>query len=199
MLHVAAWSQSRSPWTGHSDSILFEYIAIFLVLHVPDNVGRPSSPSTSYETYWPVQDSENINPTSPSSSPVQSHRKHPTSPSSPKSPRNSPNAPPSSPNNKRSYVTNTRSSPCRSTAQNLHSIRNKMPSLLRALCADDVHNSSDLSRYSNELDISKASIDFMISKRAIDCLGLIFAGGPSKDHQVRSFIIISLSFFFVFN
>lgn len=162
-----------------------EYITIFLLLHVlSDEPNEKNNLSATYDSIWPssnLSDTEVV-PLSPSSSPtkdqMKSYKKSPLSPKSPKSPM------PSSPT--KSSMTGSRTP--RSTAQHLHSVRKKMPSILKllALDFDDNAEMTDVVGEGQDSDISYG--DVMINKKIVDALGLIIRGGFTREEMVRTSI-----------
>jgi hypothetical protein len=188
-----------------------EFIAIFLVLHISETQPSKSAVASSagYDTSWPnplLQAENEILPISPMSSPTKS-RKFPSvgSPQSPRSPKQSPK--PSSPSSrggasptngtnspKRSFFNNSRTP--RSTAQYLHSVRQKIPVILRALCSDldgqfdtlqvatphTPEKDGDSDKSGSQL--GSGLVDFAVARKIIDALGLIVCGGHSRDEHV---------------
>lgn len=189
MLHVAIWSKLKTPWTRHSESISIEYVALFLVMHIQDSQARPSSPKAAYDTAWPGADSaESItSPPSPKS-PSRAQRQSLANVGSPKSPR-SPRSPSttltsvSSP--KRSMLISSRQG--RSIQQILHSIRQKIPLLLRAVCPEDADVGLEgLCLGDGDGGSSHVSGgEILLSRKAINSLGLLLCGGWSRDREVR--------------
>lgn len=205
-------------------SLDLEYVAIFLVLHLYDSTAilatgnsvsskAAVSPTVAYEDVWPAAQSPaspTEDPSSPLSSPskesARQHRKFSAMSGSPLSPR-SPKAN-QSPANKRtisspSAVATGARTP-RSHAQYLHSVRQKIPLILRSLSIDqqDESTMTDLTlsidtpgnirngggdgsggvQYSS----MNHSVDFAISRKTVDALGLIVCGGYSRDQAVTS-------------
>lgn len=203
-------------------SLDLEYVAIFLVLHLYDStailnnniVSKPAaSPTVAYEDVWPAAlspASPTDEPSSPLSSPskeaARQHRKFSGMSGSPLSPR-SPKAN-QSPANKRVMSTPatvaTGARTPRSNAQYLHSVRQKIPLILRSLSIDqqDEGTMTDLTLSidtpgnvrngggdgSGGLQYSSMnhSVDFAISRKTVDALGLIVCGGYSRDQAVTA-------------
>jgi hypothetical protein len=194
-----------------------EFVAIFLVLHTSDTQPSKSAVASSvgYDTAWPnplLQSDEPL-PLSPMSSPTKS-RKFPNvgSPQSPRSPKQSPK--PASPssnrggssptggagNSKRSFFNNSRTP--RSTAQYLHSVRQKIPVILRALCADldsqfdtlqpATPHTPERGDSDSEKTVLPKLVDFAVARKTIDALGLIVCGGHSRDEHVTQHLFCAI-------
>lgn len=179
MLHVATSSQSHEPYRRHSEAILLDYVSLFLILHIPDTVGRPTSPAAAYETVWPTADMEMA---SPPTSPIRTGRRISLS-GSPKSPRNSTNNVPASP--KRSGLHTSRQA--RSATQILNTLRPKMVLLLRAVGSEECGLNADSLRV---LDFDSGATglmstgELMLSRRAINSLSFFLGGGYTRDSEV---------------
>mmetsp|Transcript_23361 Transcript_23361/g.23555 ORF Transcript_23361/g.23555 Transcript_23361/m.23555 type:complete len:316 (+) Transcript_23361:38-985(+) len=196
MLHIATWSQSQENWKRHADSLLVEHVAIFLVLHIQEAVGRSNSPSAAYESVWPSNEHELTSPPSPTS-PIRNNRKLPSS-GSPKSPRSMSSSVPSP---KRSTLLTSHSRQQRSTTQILYSIRQKIPLLLRAVSIDDcglnVENlhladspsiSSSISASADSSSVSPSLIhtsgEFPVTSRGFNALSLVLGGGYEREREI---------------
>jgi len=134
------------------DLIELEYIAIFLILHIPENGSRITSPMAAYDTSWPFPDGLDSNsgggiPKSPLSPTQQARTNKYFSSSmsatggnmssinslSPRSPTSQRNGAPTSP--KRSHLLSPRQS-SRTNSQLLQSLKNKLPLILQALSVE---------------------------------------------------------------
>ena len=222
MVSLSTYYLSRdSSLTVHRQdvSLDMEYVAIFLALHVQDStspsMNHPqtpqskavSSPTLAYEAVWPSAPGAATTPTagatadepgSPQTSPSKDHnrvqRKSPLSgsPMSPRSPKAS-----QSPANKRSMAVSPQAKTPRSNAQHLHSVRQKIPLILRSLSSEHLDDTmlTDLTmnidtpphgNQAGEAQYSEGnqSSDFSISRKTLDALGLIICGGFSRDQAV---------------
>lgn len=157
-----------------------ECMAIFLAMHIAESTtAKPAAPTVAFEAVWPLNENGEVfcsSPiASPSSSPARDARRSHSplaSPMSPRSPRNSPQKP-SSP---RTHTSSTRTP--RASTQHLHSVRQKIPLILRAL------NSSELDSTGPSDAEESSKLDFKVSKRVTDALGLVLCGGQSRDQTV---------------
>lgn len=224
MVSLSTYYASRdSSLTGSREdvSLDLEYVAIFLVLHLHDsttvltnNIQSKTavSPTVAYEDVWPAQQSPG-SPTEESGSPLSSptkesarqHRMFAAMAGSPLSPR-SPKAN-QSPANKRtmsspSAATGARTP--RSHAQYLHSVRQKIPLILRSLSIDqqdestmtdltlsidtpgNIRNGGGEGSGGMQYSSMNHSVDFAITRKTVDALGLIVCGGYSRDQAVNS-------------
>lgn len=210
-------------------SLDLEYVAIFLVLHLYDNTNQvstphahtpqsktPVSPTVAYEDVWPTaaptSPTDNGEPGSPHQSPSKdssrAHRKmspmasgqHNPTPISPRSPKAN-----QSPANKRlTPAVSAAAKTPRSNAQYLHSVRQKIPLILRSLSIDQ-QDESTLTDITLSIDTPgnprnsggegsggtlyssmNHSVDFAIAKKTVDALGLIICGGYSRDQAVAN-------------
>jgi hypothetical protein len=210
MLSLATFYTKRDTTSyGHAEcGIDFEYIAIFLVMHIPDVVEKkPSSPKSFAIEVWPSANSEEDglvsnrpdSPTRGSSSPRSSPAKHgnsllasPHSPHAPHSPSHltgsnatggalSPSA--NSASRSRSYKT---------TAQYLHSLRQKLPFILFTLSVHSDESFAVISKQlSGSIDAFDHENDFMVPRKVIDALGLIMCGGSkSREEHVCKILFV---------
>lgn len=167
------------------ESIDFEYLSIFLILHTSEGSGRPQSPGAAYDDIWPIvynhlDDSPIASPTKGNSSSSSLHIKIPSVVTTPKSP-SSPQSRPTSP--KRSHVSSPRQA--RTASQYLHILRQKLPIILYALSLHDTSVRETISNFDTPYDfIHSVPADFSLSRRAVDCLGLILCGGFSREEPV---------------
>lgn len=202
-------------------SLDLEYVAIFLVLHLHDGTTpsggssaahhhskTPNSPTVAYEDVWPTAPTSPTDPdvSSPSNSPTkdserQQRKMSPMSgtPMSPRSPKAN-----SSPAHKRAQAATMASGSRtpRSHAQYLHSVRQKIPLILRSLSMDQ-QDESTLTDLTTSIDTPgnirnngseggagvqyssiNPTVDFAIAKKTVDALGLIVCGGYSRDQAV---------------
>eukprot|EP01038_Epipyxis_sp_PR26KG_P015941 gene15941-21631_t len=197
MLSLATFYLNRDSFSAKNredQTIDLEFIAIFLIMHIVETQNKQTSSSVGYDTIWPQENGDVLSPVSPLGplSPPKdggrSARKSFSlgSPSSPRSPKSSPISP------KRSQINNSRQP--RSTAQYLHSVRQKIPFILKALVNDDVSTDynameSTLQTISRSESFDKESnnlVEFSVSKRIVDSLGLIICGGYSRDQHISS-------------
>eukprot|EP01041_Mallomonas_annulata_P003248 gene3248-6428_t len=209
MLHIVTWSQSNERWTRHTDIVLVEHLALFLVLHIHDTVGRPSSPTAAYDTIWPTNDHEVMSPHSPTS-PTRIQPRKVNNSGSPKSPRNSSSSIssqllPASP--KRSQLLNSKQ--YKSASQILNSIRQKIPLLLRAVATDDCmlgveglrladaggdsYSSADSHSHSTNGGGVGGGGDFLLSKRSLNALSLVLGGSVSWNCEQEDISFRQLS------
>jgi hypothetical protein len=201
-------------------SLDLEYVAIFLVLHLYDPSAAPSngsnastsklgSPIVAYDAVWPSgpvvsppSDSETLSlsptqsPTKEGAARVRKFAGHMSGPSmSPRSPKAN-----HSPGGKRGGASSSNpmsptaaSRTPRSSAQYLHTVRQKIPLILRSLCMD-LQDESTMTDLTLSIDVNGSgdagyaaaapSNDFSISKKTLDALGLIICGGYSRDQSV---------------
>lgn len=173
-------------------SIDIECVAIFLILHIVDNnassrqSGMTAAAAASFDSIWPLNPEGEVYPSSPVASPAsspvrESNRAHrsqsPNSPISPRSPRGSPQ--PSSP---KARATSTARTP-RGSTHYLHSVQQKIPLILKALCALPDSNIEDNNGFADSF--GELSPNCQINRRVVDFLGLIMCGGQSRDNTVR--------------
>lgn len=179
-----------------------ECIIIFLVLHVTDNVPPPkTAPATSFDSVWPLTPEGEIYPSSPVSSPSspirESNRAAMRSPiASPRSPRNnSPLQNGSSPNKRQNTATMASSGSPRTprlSTQHLHSVRQRIPIILRALSwVVSTTAEADIDTFIAEdhRDMESATTInmFVVDRKIADFLGLVICGGYSRDQCVTPF------------
>lgn len=202
MMSLAVWYTRKddevfpSFGRGQEDaSIDLNFLAIFLVLHMDDATAKNSSPAAAYDTFWPAAYMDESGPgggslSSPKSAGHGLHVKLPTTiplVGSPKSPRSPKSAKPTSP--KRTHLTSPRQS--RTSAQHLHSLRQKLPLILKAISLEDFGGVDGDESFSEGLGADEDSfrlssaLDFEVSKAAFDSLRLIIAGGLSRETEVR--------------
>lgn len=189
-------------------SIDLEHLAIFLILHISDNTTLPhtsKSPQKGYDTMWPalaVNEDESTaqpEPVSPQNSPKKEHPSMAQLPArSPRSPKvtspvagnaHSPSISSGSPSNKRAHSNAARMQ--RSTAQYLHSVKQKLPVILRALStdSDDPKEELSLSMDAGEDDsmenlLTSRNPEFRVTQKTLDALGLVICGGYSRDQSI---------------
>jgi len=206
-------------------SLDLEYVAIFLVLHLHEPTASPQagshtphgktpvSPTVAYEDVWPTAPApgspteiDGDSPSSPSKDPNRQRKMSPmagmsgVTPMSPRSPKAN-----HSPSHKRgAQATSSGAKTPRSNAQFLHSVRQKIPLILRSLSIDqqDEGTMTDLtlsidnpgnprnggadSSGGTLYSSMNHTVDFAISKKTVDALGLIVCGGYSRDQAVPS-------------
>jgi hypothetical protein len=211
-------------------SLDFEHVAIFLVLHLYENTpstpsqahtphtktpGSPHTPTAAYEDVWPsaapAMSADMAEPGSPQTSPNRDSdralRKTTSGTSTggggpvPVSPR-SPKASQSPANKRMTPAVPASAKTPRSNAQYLHSVRQKIPMILRSLSIDQ-QDESTLMDLTLSVDnpgnprngggegsggtlysSMNFSVDFQISRKTVDALGLIVCGGYSRDQAV---------------
>lgn len=172
-------------------SIDVECVSIFLILHIVDNNSNhrhntmTAAAAASFDSIWPLNQEGEVYPSSPVASPVsspvrESNRAHRiqspgNSPMSPRSPRSSPQ--PSSPKRANSTARTPRGS-----THYLHSVQQKIPLILKALCALPDPNADENGGF-GESSI-ELSPNCQINRRVVDFLGLIMCGGHSRDNAV---------------
>lgn len=157
-----------------------ECVVIFLAMHIIETTAaKPTAPTIAYEAVWPLDEKGEVYPSSPVASPsspakeVRSRALSPmSSPMSPRSPRNSPQKPQSP----RTLTTSATRTP-RASTQHLHSVRQKIPIILRALNSSDIENIGGI-------DLDEGKLDFQVSRRVADALGMVLCGGQSRDQTV---------------
>lgn len=187
VLNAAVWYKTSG---NNSKSIPSDYIILFLSLHTAEAPAK-SPIVSSYDSMWPgSQPMENQVPSSPlrnyindnmcqspSNSPNSDVQRMHSGPKSPRSPSGglsggttvSPR--PTSP--KRAGMSH---SPKPSNALHLHSIRSRLPSILRALACRS-HPDQPSSPGSLTIQSQVFPNHMMISKEDVDCLGLLIGGG----------------------
>lgn len=182
------------------DSVDIECILIFLILHIADVApAKTGISATHFDSVWPLNADGEVYPSSPTASSPSSPTRESTrvhralSPiGSPRSPRG--NMPQSAAgNNIRGGSTSSASSPRtpRISTQHLHSVRQKIPMMLRVLswCAmlnmdDDIAAflAEDPRRSTSETTGERYA--FEVDRRTADFLGMIICGGYSRDQNV---------------
>jgi hypothetical protein len=167
--------------------VQIEFFAIFLLLHVPESTGRPSSPRTAYESIWPNEMTSNphspVKERSPSKLPGSS------------SPKVSPNSPKSRPTSPTRLLSPRQSHKSSSISQQALSIQAKLPLFLRSLAIDGI--SSDFDSLGTELamslDLSHSmphGVDTRISAQSLESLGLILKAATSEAEQPSSLLSV---------
>lgn len=191
-------------------SLDLQYLAIFIILHLNEE-SKSLSPtqlsSVVYEDTWPTNNSSEEerdlmagvgsmgSPKRDSASSRSRSRQMPTSPGSPKA------------GHALSLVDSSTSAlppgvnahSFKSSAQYLHSVKQKIPLILRALCIEQQEGlddtMTDLAMYADgggglyhHLPPFVRTEEFFVNKRAVDALGLIICGGLSRDQSVSTAI-----------
>lgn len=160
-----------------------ECVVIFLAMHISDTLAsKPAAPTVAYEAVWPLNENGEVFPSSPvasPSSPVRELRSQRvqsplSSPMSPRSPRGSPQKP-SSP---RTHSPTSSRTP-RASTQHLHSVRQKIAIILKALNSSDVDSLGPV-----ESEEATQQLDFFVTRRLVNALGLVLCGGQSRDQAV---------------
>lgn len=194
-----SYSQGRTE-----GSLDLQYLVIFIILHLNEESGtKPLSPtqlsSVVYEDTWPTNSAEDERDLMAGSSSMGSPKRDnassrsrakqmPSSPGSPKAAHGS------------SLVDSTLSTlppgvnahSFKSSAQYLHSVKQKIPLILRALCIEQQEGlddtMTDLTMYADGggFHLPFIRTEFFVNKRAVDALGLIICGGLSRDQSVSS-------------
>lgn len=198
MLCLAVYYLNRDPslYPSREEVLMdLEFIAVFLIMHVVDanhSKSATSSPNVLFDSVWPgahpgMEGGEREALLSPTSSPPKNEvkKKYPSmgSPLSPRSPKSQVLSPNSEAARKNRLVRTPRS-----MAQYLHSVRQKIPIILKALGSEEDHLEG-IGHFTPEKgtgdDLApNALLDFPISRKTIDALGLIVCGGRSRDEHV---------------
>jgi len=208
-MHTEASCQSRSE--GNLD---LQYLAIFIILHLIDESGmKPMSPtqqtSVVYEDTWPTTSADEERELmtgsgsmgSPKRDNVSSRSRAKQTSMSPGSPKAGHTSSPAVAHDS-ALPPGVNAHSFKSSAQYLHSVKQKIPLILRALC---IEQQEELDATMTDLTLSiEASFypdggsfhlpfmrtEFFVNKRAVDALGLIICGGLSRDQSVSIGIII---------
>eukprot|EP01033_Poteriospumella_lacustris_P005533 gene5533-3946_t len=176
-----------------------ECIIVFLILHVTENApSAKAAPGTSFDSVWPLNPEGEVYPSSPISSPSSPIRESNRVTHRAMSPIGSPR----SPRNGSSPVQNgispskrpTASSPRapRISTQHLHSVRQKIPIILRALSWVVSSNADeDIAAFMAEdhrnMETSSSINMFVVDRKIADFLGLVICGGYSRDQCISPF------------
>lgn len=176
-----------------------ECIIVFLILHVTENAPcAKTAPGTSFDSVWPLNPEGEVYPSSPISSPSSPIRESNRVTHRAMSPIGSPR----SPRNGSSPVQNgispskrpTASSPRapRISTQHLHSVRQKIPIILRALSWVVSSNADeDIAAFMAEdhrnMETSSSINMFVVDRKIADFLGLVICGGYSRDQCISPF------------
>lgn len=188
-----------------------ECILIFLILHVNENTSHSKTgiSSTNFDSVWPLNPDGEVYPSSPTASPSSPVRENnrllhrALSPiGSPRSPRNSS---PQSAQSPRRTALHTPSSPRtpRISTQHLHSVRSKIPIILRALSWGYSSNADEditafISEDPRKLENSSSAVNlFVVDRKIADFLGMMICGGYSRD-QCVSVVLFIFSRHFLF-
>jgi hypothetical protein len=183
-----SYSQGRTE-----GSLDLQYLVIFIILHLNEE-SAPSPTQLSsvvYEDTWPTNSAEEERDLMAGSSSMGSPKRDNASS------RSRAKQMPSS-----SLVDSTTSTlppgvnahSFKSSAQYLHSVKQKIPLILRALCIEQQEGlddtMTDLTMYADGggLHLPFIRTEFFVSKRAMDALGLIICGGLSRDLSVSAAI-----------
>lgn len=190
----ASYSQGRTE-----GSLDLQYLAIFIILHLNEESGMKSlSPtqlsSVVYEDTWPAEEERDMmagggsmgSPKRDNASSRSRAKQMPSSPGSPKAPSLVDSSTSALPPGVNAHS-------FKSSAQYLHSVKQKIPLILRALCIEQQEGlddtMTDLTMYPDGgFHLPFIRTEFFVNKRAVDALGLIICGGLSRDQSVSTVI-----------